>query len=132
MNIIRKIKLEKLGYYICKNNKEKDLFKFIKENLLNLTEIKLEESPNEIFWFNNTELIFNYDIEFEMFGIRENIINYLSNKEINNLIKDICKSNKEINRAYTQDYSFQLKIEELYKFSKLKAKINDIRTTYNS
>jgi|SRR6478735_598061 len=84
MSIVRKIKLEQLGYYTCKDNTEKELFKFIKENLLNLTEIKLEEYPDSILYFKNDKCVFEYDSNMKIVFINLQL-NYI--KEIENVIK---------------------------------------------
>lgn len=57
MNITRKMKLNSLGYYNFTES-EQELIDFIKDNLLNLTEVKLQKYPNFIFWFKDNKLIF--------------------------------------------------------------------------
>jgi len=89
MNIIRKIKLEQLGYYICQDDTEKKLFEFIKNNLLSLKEVKIGKNSNGIYYFKENEYIMDihtdslnvnyellwkkleFDFEFNDFKIRE-------------------------------------------------------------
>jgi len=61
MNILRKIKLNTLGYYEIIDD-EKELITFIKDNLLDLKEIKLNKYQNVRFWFKNDRCIFEYSL----------------------------------------------------------------------
>src|SRR6478735_6283393 len=83
MNIIRKIKLESLRYYVCKDNKEKELFEFIKDNLLNLKQVSLKDFPDYIFYFKDDNCIFIWKVFETKFGY-----NY---QEIQKLIKGIVE-----------------------------------------
>src|SRR6478735_5900310 len=64
MNIVRKFKLNKLGYYQS-TLEEIKLFEYIENNLTNLTEVKLQEYPDSIFYFKNNKCIFEYELYFE-------------------------------------------------------------------
>ena len=131
MNIVRKIKLEKLGYYICKDNKEKELFEFIKENLLNLTEVKLEYYKNEIFWFKKDKCIFNQPLNSDWFYVNDKLIlevfktkfNY-NNQELQHLIKGIIEKTYKIQfviPVFMMHEDYVTEVEQVYKF---KGKIN--------
>src|SRR6478735_3039753 len=86
MNIVRKIKLEQLGYYVCKNEKEKEFF-------FDLKEIKLEEYPNSRFWFKDNKFIFEYETDpFSLFWINDDIWIALNEKNIHQNIKEIIKN----------------------------------------
>jgi len=58
MNIIRKIKINSLGMYEF-NDSEKELVEFIKENMLNLTEVKSNKYTDETFYFKNNKFVFS-------------------------------------------------------------------------
>jgi len=73
MNIIRKIKLESLGYYQCKDIKEKETFEIIRNNFFNLKKVVLP-NYNSIFWFKDDTLIFEHDLIFNMININKNLI----------------------------------------------------------
>ena len=103
MNIVRKIKLEKLGYYTYKDNREKELFEFIKNNLLNLKEIYLDEYHNEVFWFNKENVVFIYSLKYLCVDIRHDIWNFIETQlkftyeETNIILRNIIKENYKIN-----------------------------------
>ena len=58
-----------MGYYICIDDKEKELFEFIKDNLLNLTEVKLYEFSNEKYWVKENKIIFKRYLESKWIDI---------------------------------------------------------------
>lgn len=62
MNIIRKIKLEQLGYYTCIDNKEKEMFQFLR-NFIELLPYKIEcyGFNNSILYYQKDKFIFYYD-----------------------------------------------------------------------
>ena len=59
MNIIRKIKLEQLGYYQCIDNKEKEIFEFLR-NFINLKPYRynIECFHDCIFYCQEDKFIF--------------------------------------------------------------------------
>jgi|SRR6478735_6794919 len=95
MSIIRKIKLNSLGYYEF-NDSEKELVEFIKNNILNLTEVTSEKYPNTIFYFKNKELYYEYNLNskqfsFNKYDIWDNVFNFKYN--ISNIFEKILKIN---------------------------------------
>jgi len=98
MNIIRKIKLNSLGYYKFKDSKEKKLFKFINDNLLNLYSINYHDS---IIYLKDDNIIFEHYLNFNWFEVNPSIWNYLqniiNNEETVNLIKFIAKEYYNLN-----------------------------------
>jgi len=124
MNIIRKIKLEQLGYYKYKDNKEKELFDFIKNNLLNLTEVILESYSTSKFYFKNDKLIFEMDSNLIILWVNYNLVwkilkNNFEYKEVEvhnlilNITTDIFKNN--IIHIDTMELAFCRNIEYEYK-----------------
>src|SRR6478735_3307862 len=98
MNIIRKIKLERLGYYNCKNNKEKELFEFIKEKLLNLKQVILKYYPDYIMYFKDDKCIFEQNLNSSWVYVNYHLICYIfetkfnyNHKETKQLIKSIVE-----------------------------------------
>jgi len=97
MNILRKIKINSLGMYEFSES-EKELFEFIKENILNLKQVQLEKYPDYLFYFKDDKCIFQQDLKFYWFGVSykllwsvfENKFGYKYN-ETRDLIKDIVK-----------------------------------------
>lgn len=70
MNIIRKIKLNKLDCYQIKDS-EKELYEFIKSELFNLRIIEIDEYPHLIYYFNKmNECVFIYNT------IKDDFYNY--------------------------------------------------------
>lgn len=91
MNIVRKIKLDQLGYYHCKDDKEKKLFEFIKDNLLNLTQIYLKYHNNRKFYFKDEKCLFyikNKTITLSKYNFKY-LFDNLFLEEIYNLLFDI-------------------------------------------
>lgn len=110
MNIIRKIKLESLGYYTCKDDAEKDLFQFIHDNLLNLKEVELKEYSNYKFWFKDDKCIYDLDIDNNEYHFSTYIVNlfkYKFNIDIRNIL------NKSIGKVFLEgSYNYMI-IEEI-------------------
>lgn len=76
MNIIRKIRLNNLGYYQIKDN-EKDSFEFIKTNLLNIKPVIFNK---DIMYFNNDrKMIFQYNLDNNNLYTNDFIFNALEN-----------------------------------------------------
>ena len=61
MNIIRKIKLNQLGYYQFTDD-EKKLITFLNENFLNLKKIQFPYYYASIFYFKEDKCIFQYNL----------------------------------------------------------------------
>ena len=124
MNIIRKIKLNSLGYYQF-TVEEQELFKFIKRNLLNLKEVQLDKYTNRKFWFKYNKLIMEYNLNHNRFGVNYNLIwLVLEDKfgysflESENLIIDIMKNIykfHKITRPLFNGESKCCEIEKVYK-----------------
>src|SRR6478735_2045338 len=97
MNIIRKIKINSLGMYEF-NDSEKELVNFIKENMLNLKQVKLKYYPISNFYFKDDKYIFQHNFKSNDFYVNDELIwevfktkfgyNY---QEIYNLIKGIVE-----------------------------------------
>src|SRR6478735_7193796 len=125
MNIVRKIKLESLGYYICKNNTEKELFKFIKKNMLNLKQVSLKNYTYFIFYFNNKDQnIFQHDFKYNDFYVNNELIWQNFAKKFNFDYEEIQQSIKDIvEQAYklqeitqiARGYETDAIIEQAYK-----------------
>jgi len=125
MNIIRKIKINSLGMYEF-NDSEKELFYFIKENMLNLKQVKLEKYPNYIFYFKDDKCILEQDLNCDWFGVRYldiwEIFQYKFNynyKETKQLIKSIIEQAYKLNGVILLAGSFTpiLEVELAYKLS---------------
>jgi len=125
MNIVRKIKLEQLGYYKCKDNKEKELFDYIENNMLNLKKIQLIKYPDHIFYFKGNKCIFKHNLILNLLCFRHIDLLFFSkllfNKQTNNLLNNIAKNitkieniivmindglnTKQVEKAYKNEYS---------------------------
>src|SRR6478735_255589 len=116
MNIIRKIKLESLGYYKFIDI-EKELVCFINDNFLNLTKVTFLEYTDYIFYFKENKLIFEYDLDENWIQLNESIWSVFITKfdykyeEIRDLIKDIVK------------YYYNLYVKQVYNLSNLKIEL---------
>jgi|SRR6478735_7616318 len=103
MNIIRNIKLESLGYYQYKDNNEKELFEFIKNNLLTLKKVKLFDEINKIFYFKDDNCIFIHDSKINNFNLKYKIwlifVNNFNctNKETKEIVSNIAKYHYKLN-----------------------------------
>src|SRR6478735_11261506 len=109
MNIVRKIKLESLGYYVCKDNNEKELFKFIKDNFYDLEKVEITKFGNNIIYYiKNNAIIFSENSNsYYLIKINPSLIwwelenrfkfNYNETRELLSLIvKDICNIKDDI------------------------------------
>jgi len=116
MNIIRKIKLESLGYYKFIDI-EKELVCFINDNFLNLVKVTFLEYTDYIFYFKENKLIFEYDLDENWIQLNESIWSVFITKfdykyeEIRDLIKDIVK------------YYYNLYVKQVYNLSNLKIEL---------
>lgn len=130
MNIIRKIKLEKLGYYQYINNEEKELFIFVKENLLNLKKVKLKDYSSKIFYFKDNNCIFIYDNKINNFNFKYkfwlifiNNFNY-TNKETKEILKSIVIYHYKLTGidsfGFLNEENLKLYEYEYYKENKIK------------
>jgi len=99
MNIFRKIKLEKLGYYKL-NDYEKELFKFIKDNFFNLKKVEYTNYTNSVFWFKENKLIFVIDDNW--YGINSILFVDIQLKfgfdKAENIIKSVLKEKYKLNQ----------------------------------
>src|SRR6478609_1380588 len=103
MNIIRKIKINSLGMYEF-NDSEKELFKFIKENLLNLKPIVKFDGENDsrVVYYKEKNLIFYYytnGINNSIY-INEKIYKYICIENKRDIIKEILKYFYNIDRLF--------------------------------
>jgi len=119
MNIIRKIKLNQLGYYEFKDS-EKELSEFIKENLLDLKEIKLEHKLNSvIMYFNNKdENIFQYHLNSNNFYFRLDYIGEVFEKKFNYNFQQTTTLIKNIMEQTYKLKGFQIKMSDWFKGDK--------------
>jgi len=126
MNILRKIKINSLGYYKY-NNSEKKLLYFIKENMLNLKIVELKNYPDYIMYFNDKgENIFQQDLKTPWFGVNYDLIWGIIEKKFNynyyqtrDLIKDVIEQAYKLNevRLLTGFFTPILEVEQAYKHS---------------
>lgn len=126
MNIVRKIRLNKLGCYEFKDY-EKDLFIFINKNILNLKKFTLEEYPSFIFYFNSkNKSVFQHNLNNNSFYINRDIWNVLYDKynykdfEIKKNVKEIFMDSYKIKEDIQPCLGECLFIENVHKAYKLK------------
>lgn len=106
MNLIRKIKLNKLGCYNF-NDSEKILVNFIKEHLLNLRLVKLsaDEFIDNLHYFNSdNKCIIDYHTRLNICYINSNLVENVlrsdfgySYDEIKLILIDICNNFYKLN-----------------------------------
>lgn len=106
VNIVRKIRLNKLGCYIIKSN-EKDLFEFVKNNLLNLKAVKLDNYLEAIMYFNNDgKLMFKHNLKNSNLYTNDFIFNTLENEyrykydDIYDLVEYVLEKVYKIKNVY--------------------------------
>lgn len=97
-NIVRKIRLSKLGCYNFKSIKEKELFEFVDKNLLGLKIVKLKGYTyhNFIMYFNNKDIhILQHNLENNYLYVSDELIWSVFKKEFgcnDDEIKHIIKN----------------------------------------
>lgn len=115
-NIVRKIRLSRLGCYEIKSN-ERKLFEFIDKNLLGLKTIVLDDHPSFIMYFNNdNKNVFEYKKENgnTMLGVNPLIWEkikddfYFTDEGVKILIKNIVEN------AYNLKHIKPLKVISYY------------------
>lgn len=106
INIIRKIKINKLGYYDF-NDVENQIFKVIKDNLYDLKKMYLY-TYDYYFYFKNTELIFYYD------PIKNNI--RMNSSFIYQLFFNIVEDDKLSDKIILDviEYIYKIKTKTIY------------------
>jgi|SRR6478735_2154660 len=121
-NLIRKIKLESLGYYEF-NDYEKSLAKFIKNNLLNLKEVKLLGFIDNIYYFKDDKVIFEFNLEYNCLSLKYDLWMVLDKRhnlykyEIETILRNIFKKYYKISNIKDMDYGIPRLhiIEKAYK-----------------
>jgi|SRR6478735_3814592 len=123
MNIVRKIKLNQLGYYKFKDS-ENDIIELIKSRILNLKIIKIDEYPYIHFYTKNNYILFYHDFNSKMISTSfHNFYNLFiqsctSHKEYEYLINTLLKyyyniDNKHIFYSMFIDNNFYSEVMEI-------------------
>lgn len=128
-NIVRNIKLSILGFYTIKDE-EKDLYNFVKQNLLGLKAVELDDFKDFIIYFNNDDKnIFLHDLKTNDLWVNDVVWSKFEFEfEFGydyNEIKDIVKG--VVEQAYKlkgitpkwQHHVILQKIEQAYKIKKI-------------
>src|SRR6478735_3798025 len=114
MNIIRNIKLESLGYYICKDNNEKEIFEFIQNYFLNVKPITVEIYGNYIFYFKEEKCIYELDINNNEYSFSTYIVHLFR-----------CKHNKDIRKILNNSLG-KVILYTSYDYVLVEKKVNNI------
>lgn len=119
-NIVRNIKLSKIGCYQIKDD-EKNLYQYIEKNLLNLKIVVLKKYIGWVFYFNsNDKCIFMFYIidniiyiNIFLLNIFIHIFNYKKEDEIKIIIYNILSNDYKIKNIQINNFYFRLPIKDV-------------------
>lgn len=123
-NIVRKIRLNKLGCYDFKSVKEEKLSKFIEKKLMKLIIVKLKNYPKYIMFFNRQgKNIFQYDLKYNDLHVSGFVWEVLEIEfeydflEIRYLINDVMEKTYKMKETRPTKYFYldPNSIEDAYK-----------------
>lgn len=125
INIVRKIRLSKLGCYNFKSVKEKEMFDYVEHNLLGLKLVELEEYSEYVYFFNKEDkCVFRYNPSDKLFLIRYHFVwEVFANK--------FKYSYQSYQRYQKTKEFFQSIIEYVYKIKDVEIDVDPLDNKYN-